>query len=505
MQLPLTRWKNDLAFWLPTIAAAYLFFYLITHKRPQLTLVVALAVVVGGWLFYLILKEAKWALYVIFLVFPFYPFIRVQLLRFEVVGETVMFLISRWTEVVLLMALLGRTWGGIKRIFYSAPLLDFLTTAFILYGLGHLVYAVHQGNWMMGLWGMKEDFLFYLYYFLVRFIPLHSSDLKRFLAISAPIAAAIALFGIIQSQFFGEDFLLTLGYGIELKGTGITYLTHVHQRGDIHGTGGFIRAISILQDPLSLAAYLMMFSLILQPFYFVPARQSNWVWKTVVYFTIIAGIFFTTTRSAWLGTALGAFLVAWKTRRLIISLGIFALLGIVGVLVLFMLPGGKDFFLGTFTLQEGSAFAHYSKYAWHFGSMLQHPMGMGLGMAGRIATQFGAQAMGGYHTECWYLQIGSEMGIPAFVLYILIVIETLRKLYILTHTLRDTFLRSLAIGIFAAYASLAVFGIFLNVWTCHLVPVFMHLFVGIALFHFPTLDQQSVTERSRSGRSMHHA
>jgi len=490
MHAPYERWKNELAFWVASLGLAYIFFYLTTHRRPQLTIVVAVGFVVTGYLFSLVLKQAKWALYAIFFVFPFYPFIRVQLLRFEVVGETVMFFISRWTEAVMIMALLGRKWGGVKRVFYSAPLLDFLTTAFILYGLGHLFYAIEQGNWMMALWGMKEDFLFYLYYFLVRFVPLDKRDLKRFIAISAPIAAGIALFGIVQSQFFGEDFLLKLGYGVELKGTGITYLTHVHQRGDIHGTGGFIRAISILQDPLSLAAYLMMFSLILQPFYFLPPSAGYRHLKTLLYLVILAGMFFTTTRSAWLGTALGVFLIAWRTKRLLVTLGTFSLLAIVGLSILLMLPGGRQFLIGTFTLEEGSAFAHYSKYAWHFGSMLRHPMGMGLGMAGRIATQFGAQALGGYHTECWYLQIGGEMGIPAFLLYISIVLETMRKLFSLTRTLIDPFLNAAATGIFAAYTALAVFGIFLNVWTCHLVPVFMHLFVGIALFHFPALDRQ---------------
>ena len=34
----------------------------------------------------------------------------------------------------------------------------------------------------------------------------------------------------------------------------------------------------------------------------------------------------------------------------------------------------------------------------------------------------------------------------------------------------------------------SIFGVFLNVWSCHVIPIFMHLFVGMALFHFPHLD-----------------
>ena len=479
----------DLYFGFVSFILAYVFFYLTTHRRPQLTIVLAVGLIIAGYMFYLILRKAKWSLYLLFICLPFYPFIRIQLLRFEIVGETVMFFISRWTELIIVMAMFGRKWGNIRRIFYSAPLLDFLTITFILYGLGHLVYAVTHDQWMMGLWGMKEDFLFYIYYFLVRFIPLGKEDVRNFLKISAVIAAGIALFGVIQSQFFGENLLVQLGYAVELKGTAIKYLTHVHQRGDIQGQGGFIRAISILQDPLSLAAYLMVFALMLQPFYFFPHEKSQRWWKTLQYFLILAGLFFTTTRSAWIGTAVGTFFIAWRTKRILFTACVLSLFGAIALIALFMLPGGLEFFFGTFKLEEGSALAHYSKYGWHFWNMIAHPMGMGLGMAGRIATQFGAQIMGGFHTECWYLQIGNEMGIFAFVVYILITLETLRKLFVVAHKLEDTFLKNVATGIFAAYLGLAIFGIFLNVWTCHLVPVFMHIFVGIALFHFPTLDQ----------------
>jgi len=235
----------------------------------------------------------------------------------------------------------------------------------------------------------------------------------------------------------------------------------------------------------------MIFALILQPFYFFPRQGRQWFWKMLQYVLILAGLFFTTTRSGWIGAAVGTLVVALRTKRFFFTTSVLSLFGAVALFVLFMMPGGKDFFIGSFTKTEDSAMAHYSKYGWHFKNMLSHPMGMGLGMAGRIANQFAAQTRGGFVTECWYLQIGNEMGIVAFFLFILITLETLRKLFMVSMRLKDPFLKDVTTGIFAAYLGLALFGIFLNVWSCHIIPVFMHLLVGFALFHFPSLDQDA--------------
>ena len=117
----------------------------------------------------------------------------------------------------------------------------------------------------MGLWGFKEQFVFFVYYFLVRYIPFGKEDLKRFLVITALIGAAIAAFGCIQAQFFGMDLLKTLGYGIEIQEAGLSYLDPNYQR-RLPGGIAFVRAISILQDALSLGSYLMILLLILAVF-----------------------------------------------------------------------------------------------------------------------------------------------------------------------------------------------------------------------------------------------
>ncbi|MEW6443392.1 MAG: O-antigen ligase family protein [bacterium] len=482
------RWAREAWFWAFSLCLAYVFFYLTTHKRPPLTLTAAVGFVALGVVTHMALKKAKSTLYLIFLFLPFFPFLRIQIIRYEIVGYTVMFIAARWTEFLMLLSLLGRKLGGVRRILYSAPLLDFLILAYVLVGLVYLGKAVRGGNTFMGLWGLKDQFLFFTYYALVRFIPLGKEDLKRFLTISALIAAAIAAFGALQAQFLGDGFLRTLGYGIDIPGTGLTYVDPSYKR-TFPGGISFIRAISILQDALSLGAYLMVFLLILQPFYFMPERKDWRLAKRFLYFILLLGLFYTTTRSAWIGTAAGTLYLGWRGKRLLVTSSVFLLLGAVFLLLLLSFPGGKQFLLGSFfQADEASLTGHLSKYGWQFQTMLDNPLGLGLGMTGRVGIQFGSVLQGGFNTECWYLQVGTQMGVLGFALYVGITLETLRKLFLLGLRLRDPFLRDLADGVFAAYLACALFAISLNVWQCHLIPIFIHLFVGMAIFHFPFLD-----------------
>lgn len=497
MHLAKDKWRREALFGLFSFLLAYVFFYLTTHKRPQLTLSLAVGLILFGIAAALLLRRSKYGLYMIFLALPFYPFLRIQILRYQIVGQVVMFGVSRWSELLMVLALFGRKLGGIRRLLYSAPLLDFLILSYVLLGLAYFARAVNDGQWMMGMWGLKEQFLFFLYYALVRFIPFGKEDMKRFLVISAVIAAGIAAFGCIQAQFFGIDFLKSLGYGLQVRGTGITYIDPNYER---HLPGGlsFVRAISILQDALSLGAYLMLFLLVLQPFYFLPDAGRHRARKHLLYLILLLGLFYTTTRSAWVGAAVGTLFLAWRRKKLLLTAGVFILLGVGFFLLLLNLPGGIEFLVHSlFTGHESSAVQHMSMYGWQFQVMLDNPLGLGLGTTGRIGLRFGGPLQGGFNTECWYLQVGTQMGFAGLCLYLAIVLEVLRKLFLLGTRLRDPFLRDLANGIFAAYLGCAVFGVFLNVWSCHLIPIFMHLFVGMALFHFPYWDTPAAEAAGR--------
>jgi hypothetical protein len=481
------KWLREISFGLLSLVIAYIFFYLTTHKRPPLTFSFAVGFIILTVVTHLVWKQSKWAILLILAFLPFYPFVRIQILRYKIVGGTVMFVVSRWTEFLMILALFGRKIGGVRRIFYSAPLLDVLIVSYVLLGVCYFGQAVARGKWMMGMWGIKEQYVFFIYYFLVRYIPFGKEDVKKYLTITALIGTAIAAFGCIQAQFFGMEFLKTLGYGIEIKEGGYSYIDPNYRR-ILPGGLSFVRAISILQDALSLGSYLMILLLILQPFYLFPPKGERKVWRRAQYLILMTALVYTTTRSAWIGMATGTLALAWRRKKLLATTSAFLVIGIFLLLLLLSFPGGKEFLIGTFLGKEASVSIHMGMYGWQFQKIVENPMGLGLGMTGRIGTRFRANVQGGFNTECWYLQVGTQMGFLGFFLYIAVVLETLRALFVLGSRLRDPFLRDLAHGIFAAYLACSVFGLFLNVWSCHVIPVFMHLFVGMALFHFPHLD-----------------
>jgi hypothetical protein len=487
------KWLREISFGFFSFFVAYFFFYLITHKRPQLTMSVAVGFMLFGVITHLILKQGKWALLLIFTFLPFYPFVRIQLLRFQVVGQLVMFVLSRWTEALMILAMFGRKVGGIRRIFYSATTLDVLIVSYLILVTAYLGNSIATGKWMMGLWGFKDQVLFFIYYFLVRFIPFGREDVKKYLTLMAVIGTAIAAFGIIQAQFFGMDFLKTLGYGLEkFEDWGYSYIDPNYQR-TLPGGIRFVRAISILQDALSLGAYLMVLLLILQPFYLFPEEKRYRTWKQIQYFILLVGLLYTTTRSAWIGMAVGTLALAWRRKKFFVTLSVFFVLGILLLVIFLSIPGGSAFlYHSLFSGKEASVNVHMSTYGWQFQKMLDNPFGLGLGMTGRVGIKFAATLTGGFNTECWYIQVGTQLGFLGFCLYLGIVLEILRSLLALGARLRDPFLKDLTHGIFAAYLACSVFGIFLNVWACHVIPIFMHLLVGMALFHFPRFDEDYV-------------
>ena len=65
---------------------AYFFFYLTTHKRPPLTFSFAVGLIILCVITHLVWKQGKWAILLILTFLPFYPFVRIQILRFEIVG-----------------------------------------------------------------------------------------------------------------------------------------------------------------------------------------------------------------------------------------------------------------------------------------------------------------------------------------------------------------------------------------------------------------------------------
>ena len=83
------KWLREISFGFLSFFIAYIFFYLTTHKRPPLTFSFAAGVIAVTVVTHLVLKQSKWAILLILAILPFYPFVRIQVLRFKIVGGLV--------------------------------------------------------------------------------------------------------------------------------------------------------------------------------------------------------------------------------------------------------------------------------------------------------------------------------------------------------------------------------------------------------------------------------
>lgn len=477
------RW--EIGFALFFLFCLFFFYYLIVNFRPTLAVIGTLSVVGLAVITRLVLRRAFWAIWLIVLFLPIYPFGRMLLIKYQLVGASLILLLSRWSEFLMVFSLVGRKVGDARRYLTGAVVLDIMLLAYI--GLG-VIYFLLARDKLVALWGLRVDYLFYLLYFVIRFVPVRKQDIRSLLSIILIVGAAISAIGCIQAQFFGEAFARFLMEEREFMGAVFTPPNLM--RGQ---TLGFVRAVSIMGDTLSLGAYCCMLILLLLPFLSSPLgtfwRRS---YQIIALLLISACLFYTTTRAGWVGATLGALIIAVYTRRLIKTLFVFFLLGMAGVTVLY-LTGSIDFLILSLYGTEASGAGHLMKLYTGTIHMLENPWGIGLGLVGRVAIKFGMHLYGGFVSESWYLQIGNEMGFPALILFTGITFLFIWMGFRTYRSVSDEFLKRFTLGATTAYIGMSLFGIFLHVWSCKVVPEFCHLFMGIVIFHVRRIDEEETS------------
>lgn len=235
-------------------------------------------------------------------------------------------------------------------------------------------------------------------------------------------AVLVAVFGLLQVFVLPVDFLRHFGYGSQTIGPYETINHNIH----------YIRYMSTLRGANPLGAYLLlpMSALIVLLVRF--PHSWNWV-KGLVLAALTAMLFFSFSRSAWLGAALcTVFIVAvsmssawWQRFRV----PAFIVLGI-----LIIAAGGA--FAGLrhntrvqnalFHTQEHSAVAstsdagHASALRAGLHDVLHDPLGKGPGTAGP-ASYYNTKAPARI-AENYYLQLGQETGLVGLILFVAIVL-----------------------------------------------------------------------------------
>jgi hypothetical protein len=318
--------------------------------------------------------------------------------------------LSYWKELLVLVLLaklikISRTgWLDYVAFGYLG-----LVALFLVLPLVRLV----PSNLIAQLTAAREDAEFVAIFLIARHVPMPDSVAAR---LERAVIGVGALFGVlaVYSHFFPVEYWL---FSVSHLGMGNTYFTTVF------GAQTFVRAGMIFGSPVNLAFYLLIPVAIAITRAFSNRRRF---WYAAGGAVSAAGVLCTVTRSAILAIPLMLALAMIVARRRVRVAVVF----ILGVLVLYPLFGsagvGEGVRAGVDPANSETA-SHLSALWSGLIRVLANPLGSGLATSGHTAQRF--EVLGAITPEDWYLQIGVELGVIGMLLFIALVVLTLRALW----------------------------------------------------------------------------
>lgn len=388
--------------------------------------------------------------------------------------------LARFWKEAILAALVLRLLSGRLR---DRSRLTLLIWAFL--GLIVVYYFLPLGPAQFRLTAARQDGVFLLFGLVAMTLP---APARTFAAVTKAVMVAGFVVGVlaVYNQFYPydwEDFVRRSGI--------IQYRTQVlgFHTGDIlvyARIAGvkFLRAGSVFIDPLVLPYYLLV------PLALVLTRAVRGAanrWHIAVGVACAAGVMSSLTRSAILAMVVMlavAYLAVARRRKSSFRMALGAGLLVPVALTLGL---GSQITAG-FSGDEPRTAAHISSLSSSLVRVWEHPLGTGLGTAGPVATQSGVE--GGLINDNWYLQVGSEMGILATILFVAIVVVALVRLWPLARAGSPA-----AVAALTALTGVAMGGMVLHTFADLTTSWTVWLLVGLALN--PLMHPAAVAEEPR--------
>lgn len=360
----------------------------------------------------------------------------IWLLPFHVLGVAVLVglfglpipivrLVAAWKESLVAALVVVALWRAARGRFDARPIVatDLAVAALPLVALAYLAGAApwFDAGLPAGLQvlGWRDAVYFTLLYAVGRTTPDVADDRRALRAMFA-VGVITCLVAVLERLIVSPQTLVVLGaarYFQEFLNLAPT--THLNEYGlpDNYWTaiGDHVvrRAGSTY---LSSQGFAVPFLLVLPAatlWLFAGERRRS-IPTAAGYALLWTGLLLTVARMTIAVCVLQVFLLAAVRRRWDVAIGT-ALLGLVGVIVaLLVVPGLATFAWDTLTWQTGSSVAHLSDWSEGIESLIDHPLGIGLGAGGLTAVRFGLPATA---ADSQFFKYSVEMGIPGLVLY----------------------------------------------------------------------------------------
>ena len=297
-------------------------------------------------------------------------------------------------------------------------------------------------------------------------------------------AAGVVVFGLLQVFVLPDDFLRHFGYGGHTIPAVETINNNRH----------YVRIASTLRGANPLGAYLIVpISLLV-----VLLIRNGRNWKQGLFLAgALATLFFSFSRSAWLGAALSIVVLVFmshlskKARKIVLAAAGVILLAGAGVILAYR--SSSHFENLVFHTQTNSSIKttsndnHIAAFKDGVKDLGHHPLGDGPGSAGPASNY--DEKHHGRIAENYFLQIGQETGWLGLALFILINIGVG---YLLWLRRGDP----LALSLFAALIGLTFVNLLSHAWTDDTLAYVWWGLAGVAMAPDKSLDYEKQTSET---------
>lgn len=336
-------------------------------------------------------------------------------------------LLQPFKETIILAMLGYLLWNLKKKIRFHV--IDYSVLAYLIYTGLYVLIPIGEFDFATRLLAFKSTSFFALIYCAGRIIDLENLQIKKyfhFILIVAISAAILVIYEVVTDRHFQSsngytDYIYDF-FGQEQEGN--YGLTWTFERSE----SGVKRFASFFSDPLEHAsATLLCLSVIAGLF-----TEKNNVFNPgklgmLALMAALTSVTFSISRSSILSSFLIIYVYSVITNKTYI-LQICHLLIITALVYLGLLVSDKgvyEYIISTITLQDASAAGHVFAWLEGFESMINNPLGLGLGTSGRVAASLGTTVGG----ENQFIVLGVQVGVIAVMLYIFIHFATIAYTY----------------------------------------------------------------------------
>lgn len=294
---------------------------------------------------------------------------------------------------------------------------------------------------------------------VIRYTDITKEELKTAMYVVMANTIIICIWGIVQAQFLGDQFLVDLGYRTQR----VNHMLKLKNEFYILGGGFMQRVAGTFAAPNTCGMYLAI--IISLTMFFNKDMEINKVYTYITLGLSALTLLLTFSRTSWIACFAALILyfvlfVKWdkKTWKKVISYCVAGIILVVIADILIIHSGiimaGFKLLFNTVTGRDSSLIGHLSSWGESVIKIFRHPLGLGLGNNGPRAMKFLKKPN---LTESSYFLMAYEVGILGAVLYfssyVIAALDNI-KLYKNTNNKRVLVILSVLIIILTGYLSL---------------------------------------------------